>query len=166
MIFSPHFYSFVLTLPSYNLFWSIYNPNPCSVFLKSDIHVASYPNISMWQASTFSCQSQLQASTHYSVIGADEKKTVTPILMWTFGNSSAAPSIKSPSAWQSCNNTNRCDFQMQNDVKLVVGSHALLSSQQYKMRQGDVPNNKIDSCGYSILSKTDFKENTVYLLYF
>lgn len=55
---------------------------------------------------------------------------------------------------------------MQNDAKLVVGSHALLPSQQYKMRQGDVQNNKIDSCGYSITTKTDFKENTVYLMYF
>ncbi len=86
----------------------------CCVFLKLESHAASYPNISMWQASAFSCQSKLQASTHHSVIGVDEKKTVTSILIQAFGNSSAAPSIPPPSAWQSCNNTNRCDFQMQN----------------------------------------------------
>lgn len=83
----------------------------CTVFLKLESHAASYPNISMWQASAFSCQSKLQASTHRSVIGADEKKTITSILVWAFGNSSAAPSIPPPSAWQSRNNTNRCDFQ-------------------------------------------------------
>lgn len=87
---------------------------------------------SVWQASIFSCQSKLQTSTHHSVIGADEKKTVTSILTWAFRNNPAAPSILTPSAWQSHNNTNRCDFQMQNEAKSVVCSHLLPFSQWYK----------------------------------
>lgn len=99
---------------------------------------------SVWQASAFSCQSKLQTSTHHSVIGADEKKTVTSILIWAFRNSSAAPSIPTPSAWHSLNNTNRCDFQMQNEGKSVVCSHLQPFSQWYKkMRESAVMNNKI-----------------------
>lgn len=51
-----------------------------SVFLKLESHAASYPNISAWQASTFSCLSQRQASTHHCVIAVDEKRTVTSVL--------------------------------------------------------------------------------------
>lgn len=84
------------------LFTQLYNHvsmcfGDCTVSLKLESHAASYPNISMWQAHAFSCQSDLQASTHHSVIGVDEKKTVTSLIR-AFGNSSVAPSIPPPSA--------------------------------------------------------------------
>lgn len=137
----------------------------CSVFLKLESHAASYPNISMRQACTFSCQSKLQASSHHSVIGVDEKKTVTSILIQAFGNSSAAPSIPPPPAWQSRNNTNRCDFQMQNEGKSVVSTHPLPFSQWHNTLEGDVMNNKMYFHGYSIFSKTDFQGNLMLFFY-
>ena len=47
--------------------------------------------VSMWNASAFSCQSKLQASTHHGVIGADEKKTVTSIIIQAFGGTAQQP---------------------------------------------------------------------------
>lgn len=138
----------------------------CSVFLKLESHAASYPNLSMRKASAFSCQSKLQASTHHSVIGVDEKKTVTSILIQAFGNSSAAPSIPPPPAWQSHNNTNRCDFQMQNEGKSVVSSHPLPFSQWHKTWEGDAMNNKICFHGYSIFSKTVFQGRLMFFCFF
>lgn len=109
----------------------------CSVlliFMKNWSHIL--PLIQIWVRGR---PLHLVVSQNYKppllVIGGDEKKTVTSILTQAFWNNSAVLSIQPPSAWQSRNNTNRRDFQMQNGGKSVVSSHFVPFSHWYKKKK-------------------------------